>query len=335
MLSKIGDFFRRNRRKFVIGGVVIGGLYVAHRYIRYRVEQWYENQTQTMLEQLKRKQHFGSILSTSDSIVLSCVFRLREMLSQELDIETLLEKVRTKPDNRVELWEEIKVRLITYGIVSVYAESLLICALRIQLGIIGGQVLLNSRKQQTQKDQEVHKKYLEMTHHFLNQGVLELVRKVKVVVVRAFEHIELKQTVSPDDFLLAYGYVRKNVPVIENAASYLIRDCWESACANPETANFEALNEMIAETKDILQCSDCLALLENLIDYGFRDLQELVRRSFIFLGLDQCPMVKVLPALKVQTAKRGELFVHDRLASDCSKNFLANVYEAFCNEPQR
>lgn len=174
-----------------------------------------------------------------------------------------------------------------------------------------------------------------MTQHFLGQGVLDLVREVKTVVVKAFEHIELKQTVTPDDFLLAYNFVRQNVKVIEDAPTYLIHESWKLTCTNPDFPDFEVLNQMLAETKDILQCFDCLALLESLVDHGFRDLQELVRRSFVFLGLEQCPMVKVLPALKTQTENRGEVFVRDRLKSDSSINFLANVYEAFCNEPPK
>lgn len=195
--------------------------------------------------------------------------------------------------------------------------------------------MATSRAQKPHRDQEVHRKYLEMTQHFLDQGLLELVRDIKITVVKAFEHIELKQIVVPDDFLLAYNFVRKNVQVLENAASYLIRDSWETACTVPGAEHFEKLNQMIADTKDILNCTDCLALLDNVVDHGFRELQELIRRSYAFLGLDQCPLVKVLPALKTQTEKRGDVFVMNMLGSDSSKNFLANVYEAFCTEPRK
>lgn len=33
MFSKAGDFLRRHRRKFLIGGVVAGGIYVTHRFV--------------------------------------------------------------------------------------------------------------------------------------------------------------------------------------------------------------------------------------------------------------------------------------------------------------
>lgn len=289
-----------------------------------------------VMDELKRAEHFNSILVTSDSSIMRLLETLRKKLDSELGVDELLEKVRAKPDNRVVLWEEIKIRVLTYGVASVYAESLLICALRTMMGIIGGQMLANPKRRADGQADEVHSAYLNMIQNFLDMGVLEVVRVVKNHVQASFGHIELKQAVTADDFLLGFNFVKTNVRIIENAPSYLMMDQWALACTSQESplSNSEILNQLISDTKDILQCSDCLAVLEQLVNSGFRDLNAVVGKSFGVVGDDKCPLVKLLPSLKTEIYKRGNGFVKDSLSSSYSKDFLANVYEAFCNNPR-
>ena len=287
------------------------------------------------MDEIKRAEHFNSILSTSDSSVLKLLESLRKKLDAELSVEELLERVRSKPDNRIFLWDEIKIRVLTYGVASVYAESLLICALRTMMGIIGGHMLANPNRRSGQAD-EVHSTYLNMIQNFLDKGVLEVIRIVKDHVLAAFGHIELKQAVTADDFLLGFNFVRTNVKIIDNAPSYLMMDQWAPACSSQQNplSNAEILNNLISDTKDILQCSDCLAVLERLVGSGFRDLNALVNKTFTFVGADRCHLVKLLPTLKTEMYKRSNEFVKESLNSSYSKDFLANVYEAFCNNPR-
>lgn len=289
-----------------------------------------------VLDEIKRAEHFNSIVLTSDSTVLKLLGTLRKKLDAELSVDELLEKVRTKPENRIYLWEEIKIRVLTYGVASVYAESLLICALRTMMGIIGGYMLANPKRKNGGQADEVHSAYLNMIQNFLDDGVLEVIRVVKDHVLNAFGRIELGQVVTTDDFLLGFNFVKTNVKIIDNAPSYLMMDQWAPACSSQENplSNTEILNQLISDTKDILQCSDCLAVLEHLVGSGFRDLNAVVNKTFSFVGDEKSHLVKLLPYLKTEIYKRDNGFVEESLKSDYSKNFLANIYEAFCNNPR-
>ncbi|XP_003747260.1 peroxisomal biogenesis factor 3-like [Galendromus occidentalis] len=334
MFSKVADFARRHPKKLIFGGLVAGGMYAAHRY-QSSFEENRQQIRKKIVDEMKRAEHFDAILKTSDQSVLNLLETLRRKLNAELGVEEILEEVRAKPENRIFLWDEIKIRVLTYGVASVYTESLLICALRTMMGIIGGYMLANSRRKSNQAN-EVHSAYLNMLQNFLDKGVHEVIRVVKIHVLAAFGPIELKQVVTADDFLLGFNFVRTNVKIIENAPAYLMMDHWTPACTSQENplSNSEILNQLTSETRDILQCHDCQAVLERLIGSGFRGLNAIATKAFGYVGDGKCHLITLLPSLKTEIYKRDNGFVKESLNSSCSKDFSANVYEAFCNNPR-
>lgn len=346
MFSKLSTFVRQHKKKIFFGAGFVGGVYLLNRYLRHRIEEWQNQQTQNYLEQIKHQHHFEGILQTADSTILSLLSKVREPLLTILETDSLVEKLKTRPTNRVEIWEEMKARILTFGVCSVYAESLLATLLRVQLGVVGGYVYVNSqRKAQGSNgvlppltNQEIHQQYLSLVQHFFDAGIEELVRLVKASVVVGFGHVSLKERVTVSDFVVAFEYIRNHLSPDGNPLSGFVRFLLPSLNAEQEQETAPVLSSMVLETMDILETDDFSKVLATCIDIGYNDLRAEVEESFQIMQDAESesqsaifPLARVLPVLKnSMVAGRKDTFLKQALQNDLLRSMLANVYEAFC-----
>lgn len=108
VFSKIRNFLNRNRTKFVVGGVLITSSVLLMRYAQQKLREWQEREAREFFERTRRQQHFESTERTCNQTILNLMATLNEA-ARIVNTEEVVEELRKKPENKVELWEKLKV----------------------------------------------------------------------------------------------------------------------------------------------------------------------------------------------------------------------------------
>lgn len=192
MFSNIRNFFDRHRRKIFITGAVLGSAYVIRRLTQWKLGEWYENQQTEFLVQSKKQLHFDGNQKTCNTTFYSLLPGLKDAVLETLDTDVITEKLKNKPSDKLLLWEQLKIMSFARTVTAVYASSLLLVFLRVQLNLLGGYMYLDTEAEKGKEisglEHEVHvsdasqKRYLGIVRYFLDNGVQELVAVIKEVV---------------------------------------------------------------------------------------------------------------------------------------------------------
>lgn len=193
MWETIKSFLRRHRRKFFITGAVVGGVYLLSRYARWRFAEWQRQQEMEYVEQARKQHHFESNQRTCTITLFSLVPNLRDALMEKLNCEAITGKLRERPSNKLELWEQLKVLSFTRTIASVYSSCMLFVFLRVQLNIIGGYLYLDSltmtgEASNGKNGKKVHiaeglqKRYLAVVRYLMGDGLDFLIEEIRRTV---------------------------------------------------------------------------------------------------------------------------------------------------------
>ena len=197
MWESIKGFLRRHRRTFFITGALVGGVYLLGRYARWRLAEWQRQQEMEYVEQARKQHHFESNLRTCTITFYSLVPRLRDALMEKLNCEAITGKLRERPSNKLELWEQLKVLSFTRTVASIYSSCMLFVFLRVQLNIVGGYMYLDSliatgegsNGKQVHIAEGLQKRYLALVTYLLGDGLDFLVEEIR----RAVEGKEKKR----------------------------------------------------------------------------------------------------------------------------------------------
>ena len=199
MWGSIKGFFQRHKRKFFITGLVVGGSYLLGKYAKWRFTEWQRRQEMEYVEQARKQHHFESNLRTCSVTLFSLVPSLRDALMEKLNCEAITAKLRDRPSNKLELWEELKVLSFTRTVASIYSSCMLFVFLRVQLNIVGGYMYLDSliltgeatKGRQVQIAEGLQRRYLALVKYLLGDGLDFLVEEVK----RTIEGMEINNLV--------------------------------------------------------------------------------------------------------------------------------------------
>lgn len=300
MWESIKSFLRRHRRKFFITGAVVGGVYLVGRYARWRLTEWQRQREIEFVEQARKQHHFESNLRTCTVTFFSLVPSLREALMEKLNCEAITAKLREKPANKLELWEQLKILSFTRTLTSIYSSCLLFVFLRVQLNIVGGYMYLDSliltgespNGKQVHIAESLQKRYLALVRYLLGDGLDFLVEEIRRIVEDILGEVSLKEKFSHAEFSRLFNHIRQSVehsnhsiPIkrtlpdalngkVKNGhhstplQKYMLPRDIESLCgsASEEDDNFRNL---VLETLDILDSNDCQTVLRMCLDTGF------------------------------------------------------------------
>lgn len=111
VFSRIRGFFSRHRNKFIVGGVIITGSIFLTRYAQQKLKDWQEKETKEFLERTRKQHHFESIGRTCNQTILNLSSALFDVIFQTIDTEDIINTLKTNPENKMELWNELKVEL--------------------------------------------------------------------------------------------------------------------------------------------------------------------------------------------------------------------------------
>lgn len=111
IFSKFRGFLYRHRNKFLIGGLVIGGSVFLTRYAQQRLREWQEKEAREFIERTRKQQHFESTERTCNQTIVNLSGHLHDSVSSAINADNVVAELRGNPDNKLELWERLKVSL--------------------------------------------------------------------------------------------------------------------------------------------------------------------------------------------------------------------------------
>uniref|UniRef100_A0A6Q2Z2L9 Peroxisomal biogenesis factor 3 n=1 Tax=Esox lucius TaxID=8010 RepID=A0A6Q2Z2L9_ESOLU len=349
MFSSTWNFLKRHKRKFVFAGAFVGGVYFLGKYAQKKIREMQEHEASVYINQARRQFHFESNQRTCNMTVLSMLPTLREAIIHHLNSENLTTLLKTKPANRLEIWEDLKIISFTRTIVAVYSTCMLVLLLRVQLNIIGGYLYLDNSVTKNGMlplaPPDVQQQYLSSMQHLLGDGK------------RHFHSLSLKQSLSLQDLEQHLNQIRAQVEkgvggsVHRPLSWYMMADEENTLAAQAcgLTANDVTTIKLLNETRDMLESPDFGTVLNTCFNSGFNRFLDNMAEFFRpppgaqgdsapgttpdSLSHVSLPVAKIIPIVNGQIhsicSEIPSHFVQDLLMIDQVKEFAANVYETF------
>uniref|UniRef100_A0A674PAL5 Peroxisomal biogenesis factor 3 n=1 Tax=Takifugu rubripes TaxID=31033 RepID=A0A674PAL5_TAKRU len=329
MFSSVWNFVKRHRRKFIFTGAAVGGVYFLGKYAQKKLREMQEREAAEYLAQARRHIHFESNQRTCNMTVLSMLPALKDAIVSQLNSESLTMLLKTRPANKLEIWEDLKIISFTRTIVGVYSTCMLVVLLRVQLNIIGGYLYLDLDTsaghpgQTPRAPPDVQHQYLSSIQHLLGDG-----------------RTESRSHLTQSRVCLSSGLC--SVTCVTSDPSH-VQSCYVEACGLTEedTVTIKMLNE----TRDMLDSPDFSTVLNACLNRGFSRLLDNLAEFFrpppgdpALLGADSLsavslPLAKIIPIMNGQIniicSETPSHFIQDLLMNDQVKEFAANVYETF------
>ncbi|KAM9778261.1 peroxisomal biogenesis factor 3 [Syngnathus typhle] len=352
MFSSVWNFVKRHKRKFIFTGAVVGGVYFLGKYARSKIRELQEKEAIEYIALARRQYHFESNQRTCNMTVLSMLPPLREAIVNQLNSESLTAILKTRPANKMDIWEDLKIISFTRSLVAVYSTCMLVVLLRIQLNIIGGYLYLDNSVGKPaptpQAPPEVQQQYLSSIQHLLGDGLTQLISVVKKSVQNSLDGMCLKQSLSLAELEQHLNWIRAEVESCRPLSSYMMADddnaLADQACGLTESDVLTI--RLLNETRDMMDSPDFGAVLTTCLQRGFAHLLDNLAQFFHpppgdsahnadphSLVTVSLPLAKIIPIVNGQInticSETPGHFAQELLLNDDVKEFAANVYDSF------
>lgn len=279
MLSSIRDFFKRHQRKFIIGSAIFGGIILATRYTRHKIREWQQKEIRAILERAKKQQHFEQLEKTCNQMTTSLALNIRNTIIKELDGQTIINQLKHGSADKIALWNELKIVSISRSAVIIYAYTMLVTFLKIQINLISGYMYLNQTMDNIE-DYDIRAKYLQLSAYFIYEGVQKLCHLVKSKVEQVTTSISLSDKLTLRDLEQIYWAITSSIfadslnDPIKNITSYTIS---QQANKDKETPMY---TKIIDQTLDLLESDEIQNLTQRNIRSGFVSLMDHISEYF-------------------------------------------------------
>ncbi|XP_055906575.1 peroxisomal biogenesis factor 3 [Eupeodes corollae] len=288
MLSSVRGFLSRHRRKFIVTGVVVGGSVLVFKYAKKKLLDFQERQAREFIERTQRIQYFESQERNCNQVILGISTDLCNEILKLLNHEELLERLRKNPENKIELWEELKIIAFTRLAVLIYATSMLNITLRVQMNVIGGYVYKDTMQEDNKLTDDIREAYLSSIRYFLGDGLVNLVQLIKTKVKAILKTQSLTSRLSLSDLEQLFWSIQMSINSdASDPNSKLATYVMPSQLGN----SGEILDKMYSETLDLLESDDVSTICSNNICRGF---------SIAVDGIAECMADSVKTALQGQ-----------------------------------
>lgn len=269
MFSSVRNFLSRHKRKFLVTGVLVGGTALALQYAQRKLREFQEQQARDFIERQRRTQHFELTERTCNQAIMGVSQPLCDELLRTLDTEPIVQQLRGRPDNKQELWLELKVLAFTRLVTLVYACSMLVVSLRVQLNILGGYMYRESVSGRVHLTANMQQTYLSLNQHFLGAGIARMGALIEAKVRSILGEYDLRQEMSLADVEQAFWSIQRAVNSDEtdpsgNMARYIL-----PAALPDDSGDSETMARLFAETLDMLESEDAVSLNTYNVTRGF------------------------------------------------------------------
>lgn len=285
MYSRFKDFLYRHRRKFVVTGVVVGGTWLAVQYAQHKLKEYFEREAKEMVEKNRRQQHFKSTERTCDQTILSLSPTIQEAIVSAVNTEMLVEELQTATSGKVAIWEKLKVKAFTRVASLVYANSMLVLVLRIQLNLIGG-FLIRDGSSESNLPTELQHIYLSLCHHFRDIGVAQLCCLIERHVQSIMESISLKKPMSLRDTEELFWSIQNSVESnihdnpIKTMSRYVMPPKESVDVGNLQETEVQTLFNIMAETSDLMESDEVASLMRSCVSQSFAAVVDKLAEQF-------------------------------------------------------
>lgn len=268
MFSGVKNFLNRHKRKFVVTGAVIAGGVLALRYAQRKLYEFQEAKAREFIERTRRTQHFETTERTCNQAIMGLAPNLIDRILRSLDTDPLLEQLRGNPDNKIELWNEVKVLAFSRLTALVYACSMLVVALRIQFNILGGYLYKDTVNGDISISNEVQQNYVALIQHFLKDGTDSLCDLIQAKARQVLGTYDLSQKLTLAETEQIFWSIQMAVnsdasdPNSTLAAYVFPMDV-------SQTSSNELFTKMFTETVDMLESDEISGLSSINVSRGF------------------------------------------------------------------
>lgn len=280
MLDGIKDFLRRHKRKFIVTGAVFGGIYLLTSYAQRKLREWQEKEAKRFFEMTRKKQHFESTERTCNQTILSLSKIVTESILSILNTEEIVQKLQENPDNKLALWEQLKIMIFTRICVLVYALSILQVILRVQLNIIGGYLYRDSvHEEDSLIDGDLQAKYLSLCHHFVDGGVEDLVKQIEAVVKKVVEPVSLKKKMTLQEVEQIFWSIQTAL-CTDTTEGDPVKKMVHYLVGHAEVSEAK-LDTIVKETMDILESDEVRSIAMSSVSRSFSSVTDEIANLFV------------------------------------------------------
>lgn len=268
MFSSMRNFLNRHRRKFVVTGVVVAGGVLALRYAQRKLIEYQESKAREFIERTRRTQHFEATERTCNQTIMGLAPNLIEQIMKHLDADRIVEELRTNPNDKIELWNRVKVLAISRICALVYACSMLVITLRVQLNILGGYLYKDAINAEEKVSNDVQQNYVALVQYFLGDGCESLCNLIQSKVEHVLSTYDLSRKLTLTETEQIFWSIQMAINSDSNdpsnkLATFVFPNELPASTSNP------LYEKMFNETIDMLESNDISTLNANNVSRGF------------------------------------------------------------------
>lgn len=371
LTDRIWNFLKRHRYKFYVAGALTGGVVVLYQYTKRKIHEWEKNEMAECVDRLKREQHYESTQKTCKATVLGLLPNLRDRIVVLCDCEYITELLKSKPSNKLELWEDLKCLTFARLLVALYGCSLLVTVLNIQLSIVGGYMFLDAASPETslnafpdsssktQPSLLVQQKYLTLIGYFMGTGCEMLAKQMQNSCYRCLGNVALIEKFNITELQTQFNEIRKDFDQLlkdYNKDASNSMDLFSFAMLQNEqsvsldtSSHNDCYRRLMNETRDLFESNECQTVLSMTVDCACSYFLDIIASYFVNGELVQkngfsnpndinLPLAKLIPKISILThsllGDRADELISRLFLSDAQKTLGANIYEAFSQDQE-
>ncbi|VDM98068.1 unnamed protein product [Thelazia callipaeda] len=331
----IWDFLKKHRGKIVAGAVAAGGAFVLHQTWRNSSElissSW-NREREISRTQLQARRHYiyDTQHRTCDASILDLLPSIAKRISAYFDVEAMIEQLKSSEElsseQRIILWQDIKVKSVGRMVAVAYAFSLISVTLKCQISILASQLCLpfiekedywwnqylpenlkflssNMQLNKLQKftiNSSVQQIFLKCCQFFITSGLNDLMKKVEEICKSELEELELRSPIDGEKLKVILRNLKKRMDLLDcRHFSYLVVPKYanQNGFALPNVSELDVLLKRLVE---MLESTKCKEVTSSLIDFFF---DAVVNHS----TCQEMPLAKMLPLItdSFHTLSRG------------------------------
>lgn len=353
------EFIKRHKIKLSIAAIMstslgIGGYRIYQSHIKPFLDQ--KRELEQMLEQMeamgsnldeknpeRQKDNFDKHMRTGDMLLMNCRSELRKQICGLCNVEKLVNILKEgKKKDKIKTWLSLKDVCFTRIMLGLYGIILQNAFLKIQISIASR--YSDSPDNNLAKTDDINKKYLEYFGHYSQvTGIKKMNESLQKVIVSVLGKLkDLKQKIHSDKLVELLKEIRMSFETFpkEQGSSktnhfikYLIP---ENSLNNVDDNHSDGelqFQQMVAETKNIIQTVSFWKVINNCLDNSFDILYKQIQAGakgelpfanhIIFMSKEHL-LSSLLPS------KRGDLSKSElslQLSKDAGvKDFCSVIY---------
>ena len=195
MFGYLRDFYQRHKKRILVTGAVAAGTYAISKYIQWKYEEWEEERIKEFTKLAKKKYHFESNQKTCTITFFSFLVDIRNTIAERLDTDSLLDILKLKPANKLEIWEQLKILSVCRVICSVVCNVILLILLKVQLNVVGGYIYVKSLNEDIaidkfdMKESQEYQEYMNNVRYFVEKIVPNMIDDTVSIVQSEYHYL--------------------------------------------------------------------------------------------------------------------------------------------------